>query len=138
MSHLISSLLSEIKNHSSEHNSHSFGTSCSTRLWKDAKLEVGKDTNLIHQAIGDVINWNVLAFTRSSAGDMQANLLAVEDIANIEKTKNLLCFAFDNRKKDEGTKDLLCFASDSEKKNKVPLKVIDLAKEKNISTDFFR
>lgn len=96
-----SSLLSEIKNYSSKFGTCLSSASCSTGLWIDAKLKVRRDTSLICYVCKDITGLKAVALTWDNIRHMQANLLVVKDTTNIKKTKNLLCFAFNNRKRDK-------------------------------------
>lgn len=40
---------------------------------------------------------------------MQADLLAIENIMNLEKTKDLLCFTIDDREKDKMPSEITNF-----------------------------
>lgn len=52
----------------------------------------------------------MVLLTQSGAGDMKANLLAVKDVSNIERTKDLFCFTFDSGERDEVSLGVMNFA----------------------------
>ncbi len=120
LSHLFSSLFSELKSHDDEFNTCPSVVLCLVRLCKSIKQEVRAGTSLICWRYRGVTGLNVVVFTRGETRDIQTNLSTAEGAVNAEITKDLLSFVYDD-----------------EKDNKVPSEVTDLSRGEIFSNVFF-
>lgn len=69
---------------------------------------------------GGVTDSNVVRFTKDGTEDVRANLSAAESIVNTKVIKNLLCFVYDDRRRD-----------------KIPSRVTNLFRKETFLTIFF-
>ncbi len=99
--HLFDSLISELGDHDGELDTCPSIILYLAGLCEDTKLEVRAGTSLICWRCGDVTGSNVVVFIGSEAGDIRADLFAIEDAVNAEVTKNLLCFIYDDERGDK-------------------------------------
>lgn len=114
------SLFSELGGYSGELGTRLSIVLYSAGLCKSAKLGVGVETGLICRHCGGVTCSNMVTFTGSGAGDVQADLSAIKSAVNIKITKNSLWFVCNDRRRD-----------------KVSSETIDLSRGKTIFTVFF-